>query len=173
MCAKGQTTRLHGEHRVNPSTVRCDVTTATMFRPWDIVFRFPSTRTNTIKPFLLQACPSHGDTPVASGVPGIVRLPRRQRAMINQVDGLTVGEIQRVVESQRLVSMAAEHQARCCCFSPTNRKMTSPCAPSTARTALNAVFRFKTRKKRSSTQIRGGCEVEEQLSKTGDCSRST
>ena len=41
------------------------------------------------------------------------------------------------------------------------------------RTAPNADFRFKTRKKRSSTQIRGGCEVEEQLSKTGDCSRST
>ena len=41
------------------------------------------------------------------------------------------------------------------------------------RTALNADFRFKTRKKRSSTQIRGACEVEEQLSKTGDCSWST
>ena len=75
-----------------------------------------SIKANTIKLFLLQACPSHGDTPVASRVPGIVHLPRRQRALINQVDGLTVGEIQRVVESQRLVSMAAEQQDRCGCL---------------------------------------------------------
>ena len=34
-------------------------------------------------------------------------------------------------------------------------------------------FGSKREKKRSSTQIRGGREVEEQLSKTGDCSRST
>ena len=34
----------------------------------------------------------------------------------SQVDGLTVGEIQRVVESQRLVSMAAEQQDRCGCL---------------------------------------------------------
>ena len=33
-----------------------------------------------------------------------------------QVDGLTVGGIQRVVESQRLVSMAAEQQDRCGCL---------------------------------------------------------
>ena len=50
----------------------------------------------------------------------------------SQVDGLTVGEIQRVVESQRLVFYGSRATGSLWLFSPANRKMTSPCAPSTA-----------------------------------------